>query len=242
MDRLNETIEKANAELSAITTEGYPYSFDEVKLSMDSDAAAIYIHSGTTPVFAFVRKGNPERGMEIAQREIADVVSATRATIERRKAVKAEADEMKATDEKFEAAAKVLRDAGLDDSVLKGGSNEETRKAVLKAVATSVARANRFGYIGLTPYHDFRMKVRAFPSGLVVEVGGKPVLVTRFPKAGGPKALERTILFLQNDIDSIDVSRRRYFDELRAKAEKEERLREAARQFEAAEERLWAAM
>ena len=242
MGRLDEAVKKANAELSAMTEGGYPYSFKEVALSMDSDAAAIYIRSGNTPVYAFVRKGNPERGMEIATKEISDIVAATRATIERRKAVKAEADEMKAADGKFEAAAKVLRDAGLDDSVLKGGIDRDARKAVLKAVAASVARANRFPYIGLTDYHDFRMRVRAFPSGLVVEVGGKPVLVTRFPKAGGPKALERTILFLQNDIDGIDASRRRYFEEVREKAEREERLREAARQFEAADERLWAAM
>jgi len=241
MAEIEKVIAVANKKLAEMTEGGFPFVFSEVEMSVEADSAGIYVHSGSTPVCATPRIGSPEGTVREVKAKIFNLVDETRAAIERRSSLRDESEALQKESEKLSAAAEALRAAGLDTSILGGGASSAAAEAIVKAVKKAVRLANKSPMVGVVEYRDFKMEVKGFIGGIVVTAGGKPCLVTRFPKIGNNKTVERTIAFIKEDIAALDASRRAYFRRVAEEAEKEESLREIARRLDSADELLKAA-
>jgi len=199
------------------------------------------VHSGSTPVCATPRIGSPEGTVREVKAKIFNLVDETRAAIERRSSIRDEAEALQQESEKLSAAAEALRAVGLDTSVLGGGISADAEEAIVKAARQAIRIANKNPILGVVDYHDFKFELKALIGGIVVMTGSKPCLVTRFPKIGNNRTIERTIAFIKEDIAALDASRRAYFRRVSEEAEKEESLREIARRLDSADELLKAA-
>lgn len=220
----NETVEHANKRLAEITEKGFPFTFDEVKMTARADSAGIYIYSGATPVCAVYRKeADVVRQVKEA---IWTTVDATKVAVERRAGLKAEADAMANDSEQREKAKNALIAAGLSADMINDGINADAAKAVVAAAEKAVKAANQGLFLltgGYLSVKDAKMRVEAYSGGVVVTAGGKPCLVTRFPKLFNSKGIERMTAFMTAEISALNESRRRYFaeiNEIAARAEK----------------------
>lgn len=241
-ERLDMLVGEASVELDRLTEGGFPFSFSEVCLTWSTDSAGIYVHSGNTPVCAVARAGDPEMALREIKEAVRGVVEATRSAVERRGGLKAEAETMAADSEKLERARETLMAAGQDASILPDLVSGEARKAILDAAKEAVKAANRYPlFTEAGGYANFRMEIKGFAGGLVVEMGGKAVLITRFPKVGNAKTLSKVCSFVTKDIAAIAEERRAYFERVRLAMAREERLREIAAKLDAAEAMLEAA-
>lgn len=238
MAKVDEMLFVANGKLQDMTKGEFPFKYSEVVLTVDSDSAGIYIHSGSTPVCAVPRAGNPDAVVRELKTKVFDLVDGTRTAIERRASLKDEAKALKDEGEKIAKATEALRAAGLDTSIIGGDVNPEAKEAVVEAARKAVRKANRNPFIGVVPYHDFKLTVKGFAGGLVVMAGSKPCLVTRFPKVGSNKTVERMVAFIGNDIQALSDSRRAYYERISLEAAREERLREIASRIDSADEAL----
>ena len=238
MAKVDEMLFVANGKLQDMTKGEFPFKYSEVILTVDSDSAGIYIHSGTTPVCAVPRAGNPDAVVRELKAKIFDLVDSTRTAIERRASLKDEAKALKDEGEKIARATEALRAAGLDTSIIGGDVNPEAKEAVVEAARKAVRKANRNPFIGVVPYHDFKLTVKGFAGGLVVMAGSKPCMVTRFPKVGSNKTVDRMVAFIENDIHALNDSRRAYYERISLEAAREERLREIASRIDSADEAL----
>lgn len=238
MAKVDEMLFVANGKLQDMTKGEFPFKYSEVVLTVDSDSAGIYIHSGSTPVCAVPRAGNPDAVVRELKAKVFDLVDGTRTAIERRASLKDEAKALKDEGEKIAKATEALRAAGLDTSIIGGDVNPEAKEAVVEAARKAVRKANRNPFIGVVPYHDFKLTVKGFAGGLVVMAGSKPCMVTRFPKVGSNKTVERMVAFIENDIQALSDSRRAYYERISLEAAREERLREIASRIDSADEAL----
>lgn len=228
---------------------GYPFSIDDVVMTAETDSAGLYVHSGNTPVIS-VARAKSEGTLRMIKSRIWDVVNATKATVERRLAQKAEADELAESDSKMSAAAAALKAAGLDTAILGVGINLEAASAIADAAKKAVKSANRGVYLYFGNVCDAlyggaegaKMKVKGYAGGLVVLAGDKPCLVTRYPKVANNATIERTIAYIEADIKSLGESRRRYFSDVQRELEKEEMMHEKAATIDAANDALAAVM
>ena len=239
MNKISELIEQANAELGKFV--GEPFSMEEVKVSAENDSAAIYIHSGKTPVCAVVRAGDIAAVVREAKAAVDDIVERTRTAIERRGGTCAEAETLARESSERDKAVEAMKASGLPTELVIGVA-PGTAEAILASARKAVRKVNRgigLSYNGahecLGGYRGMRLSVRGYSCGLVVLAGGKPCLVTRYPKIGSVKTLKRTMAFLESDIEAIGESRRRFFDLVAKRHEREERLRELARRIDSAE-------
>lgn len=239
--KINEIVNSANAELAKITKDGFPFSETEVKISVSWDSAGVYVHSGSTPVCALARTWNHSVLDEIRFR-VNDVVAATRTAVERRGGLKAEMDELAAEGDKRKRAIAALEAAGLDTSILGGGVDRHSAELVVKAAEAAVVAANQNPPLGVVRYKDWQLTIKGFLGGIAVMAGGKPCLVTRFPKISTPESMDRMVRFIREDIAALSESRRSYFVSLNREVEREERLHEIAQKLDEAEACLAAAM
>lgn len=213
----NETVEHANKRLAEITEEGFPFSFEEVKMTVRTDSAGIYIYSGATPVCAVYRKGAGADVIRQVKEAVWTTVDATKVAVERRAGLKAEADAMANDSEQKEKAKNALIAAGLSADMIDAGINADAAKAVVEAAEKAVKSANSGLFLvtgGYARLKEVKMKVEAYSSGIVVTAGGKPCLVTRFPKLFNAKGIERMTSFIRAEIFALNESRRRYFAEV----------------------------
>lgn len=249
MNKVDEMVGKANAELAVVVSGGFPFSFDEVKVCADTDSAAVYIHSGTTPICAVVRGGSPDRVLSEIEKAIVDIVDRTRTAVERRGAIEADARRIPAEDEEQNKARKALEDAGLSADLVKKPIDPKVAHAIFDVARNAVKKANTG--LGLAYYSacpalggigNMKLTVRGYDSGLVVSAGGKPCLVTRYPKVANNKSVERTIAFIKADVAAINESRRRYFSWVADNVDREERLRDLSSRIDADENQLMAMM
>ena len=239
MSEVEKVIGVANAKLAEVTEGGFPFSFDEVKMTASNDSAGIYVHSGSTPVVAVARTGSPDLVLDEIRSGVFDMVDATRTSIERRGNLRKEADALKAEGEAMELAAKTIADKGLDPkSVLKDGISLDSAKAIADAARKALLKANRNPFVGTVRNKEFRMSLKEMSRGLVVVADGKECMITRFPKVGNNKTIERMVRFISSDIASLAASRRAYFERVRRDADREERLHELAAQLDAADAAL----
>jgi hypothetical protein len=246
MDSIQEIINHANAKLEMITKGRFPFSFEEVVMVADADSAGIYIRSGLTPVAAVARAGNPESAIREIKARVWETVDATRTAVERRSGIKDEVAQLEAESEKQTKAVAALEAAGLPTDML-GGVNKEAAQAVLAAARKAVKKVNaglllHFGSVcdALGGVDKMKMKVHGMAGGLVVTAGGKPCIITRFPKIANAKGVERMLRFVEADIEALSASRRNYFSSLREKLEQEERLHELAARMDDLNNRLTA--
>lgn len=236
MEQIAEILAPANAKLAAMTKDHpFPFSFEEVELTAESDSAGIYIRSGRTPVVAVARAGNPEGVLNEIKARVWEEVDCTRTAIERRASLKEEAEQLEAESEKQAKAKAALESAGLPADMLNGGVNTEAAQAVVAAAKKAVRKANlglhlHFGSVcdAMGGVDAMKMKVVGFAGGLVITAGGKPCLITRYPKIANAKGIERMLKFIEEDIHALNASRREYFSYLREKMDQEERLHELA--------------
>lgn len=236
------SVKAANEKLRDMTAGGFPYSYEEVKISVQIDSAGIYVHSGKTPVCSIPRAGDQNACIQEISDRIFDTVDSTRSAIERRSRILKEAEDLKDEDRKTRAAISALEAAGCDTSIL-GIADCSGVKEVTLAARKAVNAANKAPLVGVADYSsEWRMSVCSYSSGIVVKVGDKPCLVTRFPKTHSPKTIERMKSFLMNDISAISDSRRAYFEKVSLEMAREERLHEISRKLDAAEAQLMAAV
>lgn len=235
MGSVQEILDQANAKLETITEGKFPFSFDEVVMAADADSAGIYIRSGLTPVAAVARAGNPESAIRELKARVWEVVDATRTAVERRSGLKDEVAQLEAESEQQTKAVAALEAAGLPTDMINGGVNKEAAEAVLAAARKAVKKANtglmlHFGSVcdAMGGVDKMKMKVHGLAGGLVITAGGKPCMITRFPKIANAKGVERMLRFVEADIEALGASRRNYFAYLREKLDQEERLRELA--------------
>lgn len=246
---VEETIDKANQELEVAVNGGYPFSIEDVVMTVVTDSAGLYVHSGNTPVISISRANAKGMG-RVAKSSIWNVVNSTRSTVERRVAQKAEADALEEESGKLTRAAEALKAAGIDTSVLGAGVNLDAAKAIADAAKKAVREANRGVYLYYGDVCDALyggrkeslLQVRGYSGGVVVLAGGKPCLVTRFPKVENNSTIERTIAFVQADIKAIAESRRKYFQTVKSELEKAQLMHEKAAAIDAANAEIAAAM
>lgn len=250
MEKVNDLLVIANDKLENMVKESgnFPYGIDDVRMSVDSDEAGIYIRSGRTPVCALVRAGSKEGLLREIKSAVWSEVDATRSAIERRKSIKADAETLAEECEKRDKAAAALAAAGLDASIIGVGCDPEAAKAIVAAAKKAVKSAN----MGLSLYFpeaveavaggskEAKLVVKGFSGGIVILADGKPCLVSRFPKIGNNKTVEKTVAFIEADISALGESRRKYFRMVQEKFEREFRLRELSGRIEAANGQLMA--
>lgn len=232
MKKIEGIVVKANERMAEITNGGFPYTLDEVKITVKSDSAGIYVRSGTTPVVAVARAGNPEGVVRDIKKEIWRCVDATRDAVAARVSEKDKADKLIAESEQKEKAVEALKAAGLDVSLL-GGVDVDVVKAIRSAADKAVRKANlglglMYGSVvdALGGLDAVRMRVKATCDGIIVSADKKPCLVSRYPKVCNAQTLEHTVKFITDDIAALNANRRRYFASLREKMDREERLHE----------------
>ena len=243
MGRLGKIISETNVELVKITEGGFPFTLEDVVLTASYDSAGIYVHSGETPVCAIVRAGNPDTMISVIKAEIREVVESTKAAVERRAALRDEADAMRAEGEKTEKAMLALQAAGLDAAEILGrGIDDASRAAVRAAVTRAVKEANRPTFLGLVPYKDWKLTVHEYMDGIVISAGDKPVMVTRYPKVSSVKTIEQMTKWIANDVAALNASRIRYFERVRLESDREEKLRSLAAQLDDVNTRIAEAM
>lgn len=250
MAEADRIVDDANATLEDIVKGGFPYTIDEVRMSIYSDSAGIYVHSGNTPVISVARAGDPDGVVREIRSAVLETVDITRAAVERRGKMKEEADDLASCGEEVEKAMAALRAAGISTDLLKVSAiPAEIAEAVFGAAEAAVREANKgislnFGsaVAALGGREAVKLRVNRHPGGLVVEAGGKPCLVSRFPKTSNVEAVQRTVEFIRSDIAALGESRRRYLAEVRDAIDREERLHEIACRLDAADMALAAAM
>ena len=228
----NETVEHANKRLAEITAEGFPFAFEEVKMSVRTACAGVYIYSGSTPICAVYRKGDGDVIRQVKE-AIWTTVDATKVAVERRAGLRAEADDLANDSDQREKAKNALIAAGLSTDMIDDGINADAAKAVAKAATEAVKEANSGLFLvmgGCIPLKEAKMHVKAYSGGIVVLAGGKPCLVTRYPKLFNAKGISRMTSFIRAEISALNESRRRYFAEVNEIAAKAEQIsREAWR-------------
>lgn len=235
---LETDTEAANAELRQITHGGFPFSFEEVEIKVESDRAGLYVYSGGMLVAALAK--GPSAYARVAE-EIRDVVDATRVATERRGNCHAEAERLRAEAEFHEKRISALTAAGLpaDDLVR---IDQDMMESVKHTVRKAVFEANKgLDFIAAKGYTKAKLRVKTYSLGLVISAGGKECLVTRFPRVLNNKGLEKMLAYIRADIAALADSRKRYFATIRAALDTESALRRASRMLEEGE-RIAAAM
>ena len=250
MEKVNDLLVVANNKLENMVKESgnFPYGIDDVRMSVDSDEAGIYIQSGRTPVCAVVRAGSKEGLLREIKSAVWSEVDATRSAIERRKALKEEAKALAEESEKRDKAAAALVAAGLDASILGAGCDPEAAKAVVEAAKKAVKAANRGLYLQFGGAVDAvcgslkasKLVVKGFSGGIVILADNKPCMVSRFPKVGNNKTIEKTVAFIEADVVALGESRRKYLRTVQERIDREIRLRELSGRIEDANGQLMA--
>lgn len=236
MGKVNDLLISANSKLEEMVkaSGSFPYSMDDIIMTVDSDEAGIYLYSGRTPVCAVVRAGSKEGLLRDIKSAVWAEVDATRSAIERRKALKEEAKALAEESEKRDKAAAALKAAGLDASILGAGCDPEAAKAVVEAAQKAVKAANRGLYLQFGGAVDAcfsslkasKLVVKGFSGGIVILADNKPCMVSRFPKVGNNKTIEKTVAFIEADVVALGESRRKYLRTVQERIDREIRLRE----------------
>ena len=68
----------------------------------------------------------------------------------------------------------------------------------------------------------------------------KPCMVSRFPKVGNNKTIEKTVAFIEADVVALGESRRKYLRTVQERIDREIRLRELSGRIESANGQLMA--
>lgn len=246
MRRIEELIFTANEKMATITKDGFPYVFEEVMLSVDSDSAGIYIRSGRTPVCAVACAGNPDGVFREIRSAIWAEVDSTRSAVERRKSLKEEAKALEDESGKRAAAAAALVAAGLSAEILGAGCDPEAAKAIVEAAKRAVKKVNSGLYLQFGGAIDAcfsslkasKLVVKGFSGGIVILADNKPCMVSRFPKVGNNKTVEKTVSFIEADITALGESRRNYLRTVQERIDREIRLREIADRIDSANKQL----
>ena len=250
MGKINDLLISANSKLEEMVkaSDNFPYSMNDIIMTVDSDEAGIYLYSGRTPVCAVVRAGSKDGLLREIKSAVWSEVDATRSAIERRKSIKADAEALAKECEKRDKAAAALVAAGLDASILGAGCDPEAAKAIVEAAQRAVKTANR----GLRLYFpkaidavsggtkEAKLVVKGFSGGVVILADGKPCMVSRFPKIGNNRTIEKTVAFIEADVAALGESRRKYFELVQEKFDRESRLRELSGRIESANGQLLA--
>lgn len=250
MEDINSLLIRANGKLEEMVkaSGNFPYSMNDVIMTVDSDEAGIYLYSGRTPVCAIVRAGSKDGLIRDIKSAVWAEVDATRSAIERRKALKEEAKALEEESEKRDKAAAALKAAGLDASILGAGCDPEAAKAVVEAAQKAVKAANRGLYLQFGGAVDAvcgslnasKLVVKGFSGGIVILADNKPCMVSRFPKIGNNKTIEKTVAFIEADVIALGESRRKYLRTVQERIDREIRLRELSGRIESANGQLMA--
>ena len=250
MGKINDLLISANSKLEEMVkaSGNFPYSMNDIIMTVDSDEAGIYLYSGRTPVCAVVRAGSKDGLFREIKSAVWAEVDATRSAIERRKALKEEAKALAEESEKRDKAAAALKAAGLDASILGSGCDPEAAKAVVEAAKKAVKEANRGLYLQFGGAVDAvcgslkasKLVVKGFSGGIVILADNKPCMVSRFPKVGNNKTIEKTVAFIEADVVALGESRRKYLRTVQERIDREIRLRELSGRIESANGQLLA--
>lgn len=250
MGKVNDLLISANSKLEEMVkaSGSFPYSMNDIIITVDSDEAGIYLYSGRTPVCAVVRAGSKDGLFRDIKYAVWAEVDATRSAIERRKALKEEAKALADESEKRDKAAAALNAAGLDASILGAGCDPEAAKAVVEAAKKAVKKANRGLYLQFGGAVDAvcgsskasKLVVKGFSGGIVILADNKPCMVSRFPKICNNRTIERTLSFIEADVAALGESRRKYFKLVQERFEREIRIRELSSRIESANVQLMA--
>ena len=251
MEEVDDLLVIANNKLEDMVnkSEGFPYSIDDVRMTVDTDEAGIYVRSGRTPVCSLVRAGSKEGLLRDIKSDVWAEVDATRSAIERRKSIKDDAEALANECAKRDKAAAALEAAGLDASILGAGCDTEAAKAIVKAAQKAVKVANKkVSYLYFPEALDAvsggkkeaELVVKGFSGGVVILADGKPCLVSRFPKIGNNRTIEKTLAFIEADVSALGESRRKYFKLVQERFEREIRLRALSEDIEATNGQLMA--
>jgi len=233
MGHINDLIIMANAKLEEMTSGKFPYSFDDVIMTVDSDNAGVYVYSGRTPVCSVVRMGSKESLLRKIKSAVWSEVDATRSAIERRQNLKTEADALSEESKKHDKAVEALVAAGLDASII-GGCDAEAAKQIVEAVQKSVKIANRGLRLQFGGAVDAiagsqksaKLIVKGFSGGFIIVADDKPCMVSRFPKIGNNKVVSKTIAFIEADVQAVCESRMRYLRTIQQRIDREIEIRE----------------
>ena len=250
MAKVNDLLISANSKLEEMVkaSGNFPYSMNDIIMTVDSDEAGIYLYSGRTPVCAVVRAGSKDGLFRDIKSAVWAEVDATRSAIERRKALKEEAKALAEESENRDKAAAALKAAGLDASILGAGCDPEAAKAVVEAAKKAVKAANRGLYLQFGGAVDAvcgsskagKLVVEGFSGGIVILADNKPCMVSRFPKVGNNKTIEKTVAFIEADVVALGESRRKYIRTVQERIDREIRLRELSGVIESANGKLMA--
>ena len=251
MEKVNDLLVVANEKLENMVKDSgsFPYGIDDVRMTVYADEAGIYLRSGRTPVCAVIRAGSKEGLLREIKSAVWSEVDATRSAIERRKSIKADADALEDESKKRDKAAAALVAAGLSADILGAGCDPEAAKAIVDAARKAVKSVNKkIKYLYFPNALDAvcggkkkaELVVKGFSGGIVILADGKPCLVSRFPKIGNNRTVEKTVAFIEADISALGESRREYFRMVQKKFEFEDSLRVVSKDIATANGQLMA--
>lgn len=226
----DETME-ANDELARLTSNGFPFELGEVEISYDTIASGICVYCGSVPICAMSLKGDRSKIVNTIRNKIRRAVDSVRTAVDHRGALKKEADRLVEDDVARRAAISALEKAGMNPEDVLGRFDKDAANAIVDAARKAAHKANRGLFMRFREISHLvgglkgmRLVVRGYLGGLVVSAGGKPCLVSRFPKAWNARSVSKMISFLEADISAIGDSRRRYFFSVLDESRNEERL------------------
>jgi hypothetical protein len=251
MEKVNDLLVVANEKLENMVkdSESFPYGIDDVRMTVYADEAGIYFRSGRTPVCAVIRVGSKEGLLREIKSAVWSEVDATRSAIERRKSIKADAEALEDESKKRDKAAAALVAAGLSADILGAGCDPEAAKAIVDAARKAVKSVNKkIKYLYFPDALDAvcggkkkaELVVKGFSGGIVILADGKPCLVSRFPKIGNNRTVEKTVAFIEADISALGESRLEYFRMVQNKFEFEDSLRVVSKDIATANGKLMA--
>jgi len=236
MDKIDEIIDVANDRVGAITSDsnGFPFKFEEVEFSVDYDRAGIYVSSGSTPVIAVERTGNPDTAIRNIRRTVENEIESIRSAVDARGKVSSEAKGLAEESGMLEKAINVLKEAGLPPEMLSGNVNREAADAIIEASRKAIDEVRKSLYmvcpdaVDRVGYSSTKMAMKVYAGGVVITLGGKPCLITRFPKVATNATIEKMVGYVSAQISAISESYRSYLNRVQEKVEKEEMLRDKA--------------
>lgn len=247
INKIKAKIDSANKELEKIVSGGFPFTFDEVKITVDTDSAGVYVRSGRTPVCVVARFGDPLMVLREIEGEISHVVSSTRTAVERRRLLKVEHDKLIAESKAIEVAKAAVAAQNMPVDIL-GHCDEATAKAIVAAAQKAVKEANRglglaFGRAveAMGGLKAAKLWVHGYAGGLAITANGKPCMITRFPKSGSNRTLEKLLAFIASDVAALSENRRQYMAWMEKVLIHEEQLHEISERLDEANNMLAAA-
>ena len=242
---IEEKVARANEELEELTKGGFPFSFEDVKLSLETSPAGLVIRSGSDLVSVCRWPKRFDTSSEKAciadlQGEINEAVRQISQAVENRGGLVKAEDDLQAENAEESKALEILLNGGIsreDAEKLLSISAPACADGCFEAAEKAVKAANRMLTMVIIgsgrSYAKERMTLRRYKGGFSLRAGGKTIMVTRWPK--DQRRIDSMVRYVTETISACAESRCGYFRRQRDLRDMEDRLSEMSEKVSEAE-------